>query len=1320
MSAFTAPSGHLRLCTHYVYSSAPASHPKCALRRVMRACQNGLPRSSSALNQEDSSNRYVDLRTMQVIRADDAHLCDNANLGATFGILDNPDIFNDPRMAEKLYRLLFTEDTIPLSDSQKEVVRNLLARRSVLYTSAAGDEKEGIFFDIVLRNRLWKERIVFCASSSQGAEAMFAMLCAQLGVERRSEVLLDLGHGSLPETQEGRDALSGVRVVITLPNVLRTNIVSHDVGGWMQEVSVVFMDTFSISTLLDWEEILLSLPSKILLCIFAKELTKSDRELLPLWIETVQNPLVAVGPLGSTSLLDRIERPEGFPLLRTFVYNAARHESPVHVSLTMLKNTYCREIEQADGHFVPDYAEAFLHGITMIRAEDASQLMFRSTEEAEYADICSLVLADAKLAFSKAKSRRGRARASKRKERTASSRAAARRRREAALSHALLFPAIIVVKGREESMAVATAIQSSMDGVAELLWDDDTKGHIEDIVDSHMKQYPEQFSFADEEVLTALKFGVGVLNESSVPYVRGLVQELFRGGLIPLIVCDSHLGSKELNALPCAKSVLMESSCMATCDDQRKGLVMTSTAASLAGRFGKDDVGNLIILWYDESVEDQTAGSEIASTLLNSAFTEEHVTNVRRRLGTSRGHGKTFRSSIKESFMPSTGTYNPLSSSYDGVLRSLRRFGIDGYESIFEYSLSAYQGWLERAALRATLEKLNVDKKAIDERLDEEDWSSIASHERREAKMNEVGRVLKAMESRYETVRSRRLLSELQQSSPGRIIGVKCLKESDSGLIWEPKLLQGTQKKSETNQLSDFENANGRQETDEQLVVTRTETRRSEPMSAAGLVTVIDQNDDGKRIKGVDSRFIVVCILADGMWTMLPLCDVLALTDEEEEVLHNVDLLMMPHPATFDVDPSSGWAKCRPIDLTERDAVHRISDELIAKVAGDDRPGLNVFRIPEYEAQREHVEMAQNSYRQSPWYGRDDEIVELQRLRRRSAKMGDEITWLEKSESELEDELFMKHNTHRSIQSSLLAILEDCHAVSVQGDKFMEMTPLGSLASIYHTHYPVFAAACFSLMDDIEHLTPSQLAYFTGLVACTGRTWKMKNTEDQDNVGNLEDEPLDLSIMHRRSALLEKDNGLDDPKSEANEGDGDSNLLPEHMRQAINEIQQALHQLHRRHLDENHSQDIGLISDIVPTVLDARIAEAASAFADGASWRDIVERVGDDASYVVGELHRIKGILRIVWRNTEIGEFSEKTRELAHVAFDAINRWPLSNDGNVYKLIEEGVIEKRWNGNTYDKWWRSARDDLMKMNGSFETRLGSQIQSVEAEIIESS
>lgn len=1344
------------------------------------------PSSSSALDYDGQPNtnstRYIDLRTMKVILPEDAHINPAPPSNNSFSPLGSFHLSAlKPHDVLKLRQLLFTNDTIPLSDSQKDVVYALLSHRSVLYTSVTTEEKHGVFLDIVMRSRVWKKCTVYCTSSRRSAEAVFTMLCAQLGTDRRNEILLDLGDGS-PQRGQGSSTKpdDSLRVVITSRTVLRNAIVNLGSESWLENASILFIDSISDTSIKEWEEILLSLPSNILLCLLSSHLTRAHLELLPIWIETIQNTTSIITPLGTSNILSRIERPQNTPLLRTFAYNAAVHQFPVQVSLTILKELLQKEIDQSNKFdFIPDYAQAFLNGITMIPAADPKELLFRSPEEAMYADFSALIVADAERTESSNRSKSKRRNRNKKKERTPSSRAAARRRRETAYSNSMLLPANILVKGHKEAVQCAEGIASAL-GSIELLWDEDTKDHVESIVESLMQAHDGELTPLDAVILNLLRVGIGVITDFYTPSVRLTVEELFRSGIIGLLVCDTHLGSEELCVLPSGKSVIIEARSLATCDDTVKGLLAASTAASLSGRPGKDDVGNMVVLWYDESVDDETAGYEIATNLLSPELNDDNEPSTMSVVKPYTAVGKGFSQPFGnfESYELRRGLQSAISSSYDTVLRSLLRFGIDGYKSLYEYTLSSFKGWLNRAALHATLEKLEVERTAINERLGSEDWNVIADYERKTAKLNEVTRMLNAMTSRMGKVLERKMLLELKSSPPGRIIRIRVQGQSRNG---KKKILNAAAASTARDGLTETASEQTSEKDDEEkdktdididdsqsaLKLINGDRSKSDQFTRAAFVTIFDQEEKGSRVINLESQYLVVCVTADGLWTMIPLSHVDALAklenvkgngddkgkqDDDDHIestalISNVDLLMTPHPATFDVEPGKETAKCAPVDEGEQASLHRVSDELIARMTSEPRLEFETMEVPEFEKQRAHAMEVQKLHASSAWHGRDEELKKLRWLRRRAAEMGDEMDALRKQKEHFEELITESNDDRLSVQKSLMAVLEDCHALTFQRDTSIEMTPIGSLATILPCEYPLFASACACLINDIETLNEAEFAAFIAVVVCVDRSWvrdslskRIEKAFDEEGKGEDEDlEPIEM-LRRQQSKTMRKENDMygnteinssnnhkktegwdEDRQRVSMEAEALKGVLPTHVSEMVVEIQLALQQLHRRHLSECQAVQRVWVTDVVPKELNHRMAQALHDFVSGESWGKVCRSLDNESGYAIRQLRRVSSVAEIIWRDERFGEFTPKTKSVAEKAFRALNRWPVLDHDTVLDLLDGGVVERTWSGNTYDKWWRSTREQLKDMESTMEKKevfAADGLNTVQSEVVD--
>lgn len=1300
--------------------------------------------ATTALDKESEENRYVDLRTLKTVRWEDAHLINGGAVGCRFGPFEHP---VEGAHVDVPPELVFSHETVPLNQGQRDAVRAILSRRSVLFHSSSAEAVFGIALDLALRARVWRQTMLYCAPSVRSAEAMHAALSAQLSSAPPGTVVLDTGdvnsrpsiahlrgvddlsrRGEDPKRNGGDDSANEEthapvpNVIVTVPAVLRKRLVSAEGTSWINLVDVAILDNPFVDEDSMWEELLLGMPNRIPVFISVKDISVSNREQLLLWFETVHNSVVPILPPGCTSVLDRIERCVDLPVLRAFVYNASLHSVPVQVSLPLLRDLALQELSQQSAKANTDYSAALLHGVTVMEAAKPEDLLFRSSHEAEYADFVSLLLHDSKKT-EKAVRAKSRKRAPVKKNRTPSSMSAARKRRNVFYSESLLFPAIMLVQGRLEAMSAANALISAADDDTKLLWDDGSREHLHDVVHDFMRKHSADLDDEASDLIAMLTKGIGVVQAGMIPALRLLVTELFRAGFIPALFVDTYIGPSEISTLPSAKTAIIQSSAFAEIDDQRKGLVKGSTVASLAGRVGKDDVGNIIVMWYDEAVDDAEASADVASSLLLPAISE----NQRRRkqkgfpeVPNTNKPGVDDAAFLKRLLGPHRvqRSNEHLWSSYAGVLRSLRSFGLDGYRAVLEYTADSYQGWLVRAALRATREKMQVEQKALDERLADVNWSEVALHDRRLAKHQECVRVLKAMKSYQPTVLSERIVSLLGGSTPGTIIGVRT----------KTFALEAGENGDSSSVLAENGTSSGRDGGTQVAVAEsniRTLAKTSGPEKdgtgeyvPAVLVAVLDRSTKKAKLCPIDAQYVVICIMMDGVWTMVPSTDVVAEAAKDVPQMSDVDLLDIPHLAIFDLDPVSGWAKCKPISDTEITALERVSDELIGEVTTRGTSILKQISLPEYEKQKLRVGTSLRLLQETVWYGKDDELLEIRGLRRRSAKVNDDAVSFQETEARLERVLTRNQENRMNAQRARLAVLEDCNAVRIHSDDEMEMTPIGALASILPGPYPLFTSACLLLVDGLKKLSAPELAAFVSVASGldgsgtrqgTSSGFTFSTSKADANADSDDEDGMELNSSNGRTPLQ--------GTREVDDLDG---VLPSEMLNVLEEILRALHMLQHRHTTNKTPMGEGpdpvVLAEVAPGKLGLRGARPSFCFANGDDWESVVSQRGLERGDAVRELRTVTEILSVIARGGAIGEFDEVVQEKAQRAIGFMQRWPVCDTEDATLLVESGVVFKEWNGQSYDRWWRANRDPIRKLVQSVETNYA--IKSVVAEVME--
>jgi hypothetical protein len=1207
---------------------------------------------------------------------------------------------------------------------------------------------------------------------------MYALVCNHM--QGANSAFLELGFECTSlHPRKGR----APTVVITVPHVLRRALVDMKAYWWIVAADVYFLDNLLMPGIPEWEEILLGMPSRALLCILAPDLSEYERDELPLWLETVQNCVVPVAPTGATDFRDRVDRPVDIPLLRAFVYNAAMHRHPVQVSIPLVVDELKKELDRvaADSAFIQrpgnvhggwtgerrksgaseirldpnplhadesfDYASALLHGIQVISAEDVNELTFEDRAHAQYADVAALVVADAKDTSSNLKSRPGRRRSSghDRKKTNAAMNAAASRRRRRAES--VLLPAIVLAHGSSEAETVVGAVVAALHEAAEdVVYDADASDVLTCVIKEFRVAHGCALSADDDAVLFGMERGIGMAHSAMLPALRMLSEELFRDGLISVLVVDSYLGPREIAALPRARSVLIQASCLAEQSDCLKGLLKGTVAANLAGRPGLDDVGNLIVLWFDDEIEDAEASCSVAASLFVDDFTPREtqiglhapgqipLTSHVDALFNYRYASSSRQRRSNNSTQRRSGSFL---TSYRGLMGTLRRHDLEGYKVIISYTLDSYRGWLVGAALCATREKIELEQRAVDERIQCVDWDELALHERLEAKLAEQLRLLEAMDAHRRSVLSETMFEDLRTRHPGILIGMQRANDgrgdrskrlpSDSAL--------STPERAPYTSAMDSAGKDKVLGSDAMLASTggsSIEVRSS--MIPAVLVAVYDNARGQAQPSVVKSSVLVVCITLDGLWTLVPIEDVRAL-DTKSTVIPNVDLIPVPHLATFDRDPLTGWAKCKPCSEPEISRVAAVVDQLAVEVTdtGNICKRLKTVTLPELEKQEDRVESARKLFLHSAWYGREQEIAELRRLRRRSVKLGDDGTLLRKSEKTLETGLRNGRRGFDARMRAQLAVLEDCNAVSVPDEDDLIMTPIGVLASVLPGSYPVFGAACLTLVSRLDELSPAELCGFISLVmgvpppflSTSRRRSSRLNTTSGRSTGPSAEGVQDITYSDQsQNSFSESWSGegevspsvMGRARGLVRDVDDLEGVLPLSILQETEDIRRALQVVHRRHFNVENPVNAG--PQIAPSRLEAGMARAIHHFADGKwAWQDVVTRTESEPGSIVSHFRGVVECLNVIRReDAGLGELAD-VQAAAAAAFDALHVWPLSDLADVDLLIRNGVGARRFttsNRNaTYKSWWARARVEVELAD----QRAEETVESAQAEVM---
>jgi hypothetical protein len=1301
--------------------------------------------------QSTTADRYVDLRTLKKIGWSQVQIAATPAPGCKFGPFESA-----AAVAALSDDVLFGPDTVPLSTPQKTAVRALLSRKSVLY-SAATPGKEALVLDTALRAVEWGQTVVYCAPTDRAAEAMYAALTLHMctAVESNPNTIgLDLGfEATMPEKESSN-------IVITVPRVLRRALIDMQSYWWIQVTDLVLLDDLLAPGIPEWEEILLAMPSRVLLCMFATDLSEYDRDELPLWLETIQNSVTLVAPPGSARFWDRVDRPTEAPLIRAFIYNAALHCHPIQLSLPLVAEQLRKDIESssvaslygqkdnlpskqrrrssrdakrsaddrglekslADANV--DYESALLRGVQVLAAADVKELAFESQVHAQYADVVALVLADAKESAAKLHTRSGRrkkdgGKARRRTVATVNAATMRRRRRQ----ESTLLPALVLVHGRAETGHAAEAVLATIEeSSVDLLYDSDATDVVTAALDAFVEQHDDVLTSQDRQLIAGLSTGVGVVHAGVLPPLRMLAEELFRDGAIPLLVADTYLGPREIAALPGARSVLMQASALSELSDPSSGLIKGTVAGNLAGRQGLDDVGNFVAMWFDEAVDDAECSYDVAGALLAGDLLGH---DVQFGLGLSgRLPSATPVDALLDPRHPMTvlPVHGPNRSvrrrsgglyvTYHGLLGTLRRHGFEEYKSIIEYTLDSYRGWLVGAAIRATREKVEMEKSAVEGRLADVPWDELGLHDRREAKLGEQVRMYETMAARKDYVITERIFEELKRCVPGTVIGLRSKTDAlEAGLVSD-SLLSGNTSSAPSAAIA--ENSAGKSDGD----------RSPAAMLPAVLVTMHDKSQGNVQPSPVDGKVLIVCIMADGMWTLVPVQDVLAVGGEGHPI-PNVDLMSVPHLATFDLDPVTQWAKCKPFSESEVSRVSAVSDRLIADLTAGTSPASNLkpTTLLEFEKQRARVLSARQVYMGSPWYGRDMEMADLRRLRRRSVKLVDDAFTLRNSERKLENGL---EALQASLQASLrakLAVLEDCNAVAVPEEGSLDMTPIGVVASVLPGPFPLFAAACLLLVTGLDEMTPAELAAFMSVIMSSPASFMKSLRGDRSSSEASRPASDDDDVSSHSPSFGGGRIGQEPDKDRLFTGkvrdvDDLEGVLPGYVVQEVDDVRQALLVVQRRHFNTN---SLAASSPrIAPSRLDTSSARTVHNFVAGTwPWGRALEELKVEPGEAVTKFRLYLEALNVVARGDAGGGELADLQPLAIAARDALGVWPVAKSvADMELLATSGVGTRRFGltsrNSSYKTWWSRAEGEISAAVAEAETA----VQSVRTEVVD--
>lgn len=1317
----------------------------------------------TAIERDGIDDRFVDLRSLTRVGWGYVKMAGSPAEGCSFGP------FDEASAVEAIPdSVLFGPDTIALSESHRAVIRALLSRRSVFYSTAV-PERDKLILDIALRVNEWNQTIVYCAPTVRAAESMYATLVAHLSA--KSCVILDLGHESVSSS---KNTMPKSGVVITVPSLLRRGLLQESTYWWTKS-DLYIMDNLLIPGIVEWEEIILATPRRALVCIISNELPRFELDELPLWLDAVQNSTIQIVPRAARGFEDRIDRPDEAPSIRVYVYNAATHEYPIQVSLPRLKEEVQREIRDSlDNARVSNqfasplsggpqqsanttdytdwiqYDRALLHGVQSIAAYDVQEFAFEDRSFAQYADVAALVLEDTIETSAKVKGKPGRKRTASqpkggRKSSSTSGLSAAvllRRRRRA---DSALLPATVLIHGQTEADCAAGAIcWALVENKVGLIIDPGAEELLQNLMDEFCVEHEKDLTKDDVKYLGYLQHGIGVSHDGVSPPLRTLAEQLYRDGVVPVLVVDTYVGPHDIAALPRGRSVLVQASALAEETDSKKGLLKGSCVTSIAGRPGIDDVGNFVALWYDEHVDDSEAACELASALFmaDAVSADEHA----RLYLSSKAPLSAPVDVLLDPRHKTTMCYQPDATSsvrrasttflttYDGMMGTMVRHGATGYETVEDLTLSAYRGFLIRSALTATREKLEVEMSAVDKQLEGVDWDDMAAHDRLEAKYSEQLRMLEAMVARRDVVMREMMLEELRASSPGTIVGLR-IKGGDSTTKPDNRALAGSTTASASQRAAGPEGKSPElQRVHKSTVAVADEQARSpestssasdgsktvgsfakgpleavpskKPLSPAVLAALYDNSSGQAPPSPVKSRALVVCITVDNMWTLVPIEDVAAVSSSEE-IVPNVDLIPIPHLGTFDLDADVGWARCKACSESETARLSAVSDYLTTAMLDKSSliATLKERELSEISKQRQRVAAAQRVLSQSAWLDRQDEMAELRRLRRITHRIRDDVNALVKSENKVIEAIEKNRSGLSSRVNAILETLAASNAIVRSEDSGgVEATPVGLGMIALPGAYPMFTSAVLMLSSDLEFLTGAELAALVALlVLATPPLYVNEDDVDeaQRGVRNGINKAAGSSVLAMAARDLDAGrtsrSGRPGITGEDREVDDLEAVLPARVLSEVDEIRKALRNVQHKHFSTPTLSK--LKPRIAPHRLDTRWARIVFDFVDGAaSWKTVVATSGLPVGEVTLAFRTVREALLCMQKpEFALGELEAIQATIAKAA-DRLDVWPITSGDELNALSKRGVGAKliTWNSRagTYRAWWNRVKPEV--------------------------
>uniref|UniRef100_A0A7S3A864 Helicase ATP-binding domain-containing protein n=1 Tax=Rhodosorus marinus TaxID=101924 RepID=A0A7S3A864_9RHOD len=600
-----------------------------------------------------------------------------------------------------------------LDQAQVAAIRALCERRSVIYSSPEQDSELVIARDVSLRSMLGEGRMIYCSPSRRKMERVFALIAETIGEENVGLDFHDVCENIQSLERDWPCAL------IVSPEILHEMIFNAEKRA-LHKTDVVILDDFVHPEHSDrlWEEIIVAMPTRILVALLCKRLSERDMVEIPLWFNHVMNACCKAFRLSravpcKAFVVNAITDTS----LRQVLIDSAGKRSYEEFS-SALQNAEEAE-EQNDEEMLAkaenkatEAAERLLSGRPGPALSLRDSLILSSMEfESDSATLAQILV------------RGGSNLPSPRVER---------------------LPSLALVYGRDETEMTVRALISALRGESIVDVEDEaairaamakTKDALEDAG---------ALTVEVEEWFENAAIGCTCIHKGLLPVQNALADELFRANLVKILVVDSFIGTRDLSNLPAARTVVVDSVTISHHARAGKGVVHGSIVMDLVGRRGEDEQGMLVVCWEDQEFTPNEMAVEAVA-----ALTAPYPVVLAEGVGS-----------------------DPIS-----ILRTIHRFGGEDWQQLWTLSLGELRRSIDCEPL--SVEKIRKEQELADlkHELGEVDWLSMAKYARIEAKLQERARILSEMFSQTSSLWEHFVYETLFIAPIGTIVGLKIPKE---------------------------------------------------------------------------------------------------------------------------------------------------------------------------------------------------------------------------------------------------------------------------------------------------------------------------------------------------------------------------------------------------------------------------------------------------------------------------------------------------------------------------------------------------------------